>query len=54
MSKCFFKKENQKRKKEKTKQKPTKMKKKKKIEQVPCEAVDVHALIESQAFLLLL
>lgn len=29
MSKCFFKKENQKRKKEKTKQKPTKMKKKK-------------------------
>lgn len=52
MSTCFFQKKKEKKNKEKTKQKQTKMKKK--IEQVLCEAVDVHALIESQFFILLL
>lgn len=49
----FFlkKKRKEKNKEKKTKQKQTKMKK---IEQVLCEAVDVHALIESQFFIPLL
>lgn len=52
MSKCFFLKRKQKTQSKKTKNQQTN--KQKKIEQVLCEHVEVHALIELQFFILLL